>query len=299
MDRLDELEVFIAILDSGSLAGAGRKLHRSPPAVTRTLGALEERIGARLVERTTRRLTPTEAGKRLAERARRLLADYQAAVREDPAAPLRGMLRVTAPVVFGRRHVAPVVDSYLDRYPAMRAELVLNDRYLDLIEEGLDIGVRIGALADTGMVARRVGEVRRLLVASPAYLARRGMPRAVAELSEHEIIFTSGRAGAPEWRFRHNGQDRVVQLAPRLTVNEIDAVLLAAKAGRGLARVLSYQVADDIASGALVRLLPECEPPPLPVQLVLSSARHMAPKQRAFLDHAVEQLGALPVLREI
>jgi len=299
MDRLDELEVFIAILDSGSLAGAGRKLHRSPPAVTRTLGALEERIGARLVERTTRRLTPTEAGKRLAERARRLLADYQAAVREDPAAPLRGMLRVTAPVVFGRRHVAPVVDSYLDRYPAMRAELVLNDRYLDLIEEGLDIGVRIGTLADTGMVARRVGEVRRLLVASPAYLARRGMPRAVAELSEHEIIFTSGRAGAPEWRFRHNGQDRVVQLAPRLTVNEIDAVLLAAKAGRGLARVLSYQVADDIASGALVRLLPECEPPPLPVQLVLSSARHMAPKQRAFLDHAVEQLGALPVLREI
>lgn len=297
MDRLDELDVFIAILDTGSLAGAGRKLRRSPPAVTRALNALEERIGARLVERTTRRLAPTEAGKRLAEQARRLLADYGQAVREHAAAPLRGRLRVTAPIVFGRRHVAPVVNGYLDRYPGMQVELVLNDRNLDLIEEGLDVAVRIGALADTGMVARRVGEVRRVLVASPAYLSRRGAPRSPAELAGHDVIFTSTRAQALEWRFRHAGRDRAVQLTPRLMVNEVDAVLLAAKAGRGLARALSYQVADDLAAGTLVRLLPEYEPAPLPVQLVVPSARHMAPRLRAFLDHAVDALGQLAVIR--
>jgi len=296
MDRLEELEIFIAILDAGSLAGAARRLRRSPPAVTRSLVALEERIGTRLVERTTRRLAPTEAGKRLADQARRVLADYTAAVREDVAAPLRGLLRVTAPVVFGRRHVAPVVNSYLDRYPEMQAELVLNNRNLDLIDEGLDIAVRIGRLPDAGLVARRVGEVRRMLVASKAYLERRGAPQTVADLARHDIIFTSGLGAIPEWRFQHAGQDRVVQLTPRLMVNEVDAVLLAAKAGRGIARMLSYQVADELARGDLVRLLPEFEAAPLPVQLVVSSARHMAPKLRAFLDHATETLGGLAVI---
>lgn len=297
MDRLDELEIFIAILDSGSLAGAGRKLRRSPPAVTRALSALESRLGTRLVERTTRQLAPTEAGKRLAEQARRLLMDYDAAVREDAAAPLRGLLRVTAPAVFGRRHVTPVVNSYLDRYPAMQVELVLNDRNLDLIEEGLDVAVRIGPLPDAGMVARRVGEVRRMLVASPDYLARRGSPKSLAELARHDVIFSSGVAKAPEWRFRQGGRDRLVRLTPRLTVNEIEAVLLAVKAGRGLARVLSYQVAEDLASGALLRLWPELEPAPLPVHVVVSSARHMAPKLRAFVDHAVAALGRLAVIQ--
>jgi DNA-binding transcriptional LysR family regulator len=297
MDRLEELEVFIAILDAGSLAGAARKLRRSPPAVTRLLVALEERIGTRLVERTTRRLAPTEAGMRVAEQGRRVLADYEAAVREDAAAPLRGLLRVTAPVVFGRRHVAPVVNSYLDRYPGMQVELVLNDRNLDLIDEGLDVAVRIGTLADAGIVARRVGEVRRMLVASSDYVARRGLPHTLDDLAQHDVIFTSIRASAPEWRFRHGGQDRILQLTPRLIVNEIDAVLLAAKAGRGIARMLSYQVADEIAQGSLVRLLPHLEEATLPVQLVVSSARHMAPKLRAFLDHATELLGELAVIR--
>lgn len=299
MDRLDELEIFIAILDSGSLAGAGRKLRRSPPAVTRALTALESRLGTRLVERTTRQLAPTEAGKRLAEQARRLLMDYDAAVREDAAAPLRGLLRVTAPAVFGRRHVTPVVNSYLDRYPAMRVELVLNDRNLDLIEEGLDVAVRIGPLPDAGMVARRVGEVRRMLVASPDYLARRGSPKTLAELARHDVIFSSGASNAPEWRFRQGGRDRLVRLTPRLTVNEIEAVLLAVKAGRGLARVLSYQVAEDLASGTLQRLLSQTEPAPLPVHVVLSSTRHMAPKLRAFVDQAVAALGRLAVIQPV
>ncbi len=299
MDRLDELEIFAAILDSGSLAGAGRKLRRSPPAITRALNALESRLGTRLLERTTRQLAPTEAGRRLAEQARRLLMDYDAAVREDAAAPLRGLLRVTAPTVFGRRHVAPIVNSYLDRYPAMRVELVLNDRNLDLIEEGLDVAVRIGPLPDAGMVARQVGEVRRMLVASPDYLARRGSPKSLAELAQHDVIFGSGLAKAQEWRFRQGGRDRLVRLTPRLMVNEIEAVLLAVKAGRGLARVLSYQVAEDLAGGALLRLLPQSEPAPLPVHVVVSSTRHMAPKLRAFVDHAVAALGCLAVIQPV
>ena len=298
MDRLDELEVLLAVLDTGSLVGAARKLRRSAPAITRLLASLEHRVGARLVERSTRRLAVTEAGMRVGLQARQLLAGYEETVREDARAPMRGSLRVTAPMVFGRRHVAPVVNSYLDRYPDMRVELILNDRNIDLIDEGIDVAVRIGKLADTSLVARRVGGVRRVLVASPDYVKRCGKPKSLADLSRHDIVFTSVQASALEWRFPDGGRERTVHLTPRLIVNDIDAALLAAKNGRGLARALSYQVADDIAGGALVRLLPGLEPELLPVQLVIPGTRHMAPKVRAFLDHAVEELGSLRILQQ-
>jgi DNA-binding transcriptional LysR family regulator len=297
MDRLHEFEIFIAILDTGSLAGAGRKLRRSPPAITRALTDLEERLGTRLVERTTRQLAPTEAGKRLAEQARCVLADYDAAVREEATAPLRGLLRVTAPTAFGRRHVTPLVISYLDRYPEMQVELILNDRNLDLIEAGLDVAIRIGQLADTGMVARKVGEVRRILVASRDYLTRCGTPASLDDLAQHEIIFSTSVYNSLEWRFRQGERERLLHLTPRLMVNDIEAVLLALKASRGIARVLSYQAADEVAAGTLIRLLPESEPPALPVHVVVSSKRHMAPKLRAFLDHAVHNLERLPVIQ--
>jgi len=297
MDRLDELTALVAILEAGSLAAAGRKLRRSPPAMTRLLASLEERVGARLIERTSRRLTATEAGRRLAEQARQVLAGYGDAVRETAPGEVRGVLRITAPMVFGRRHVTPVVTSFLGAYPQMRAELVLNDRSLDLIEEGLDLAVRIGRLADSSLVARRVGEVRRLLVASPAYVARRGSPRTPADLAAHDVIFTSGSRGPLEWRFRRSGRDVAVRPTPRLIVNEVDAMLIAVRAGHGIGRPLSYQVADDLAAHSLVRLLPEWEPQPLPVQLVTPSARHLAPKTRAFLDHAARSLAALEVIR--
>jgi DNA-binding transcriptional LysR family regulator len=298
MDRLDELAIFVAILDGGSLAAAARRLRRSPPAVTRALSALEERVGARLLERTTRRSRATEAGRRLADHARQLLAGYGDAVREIAAGPVRGVLRVTAPLVFGRRHVTPVVASFLDAYPGIRVELVLNDRNLPLIEDGLDVAVRIGALADSSLIARRVGEVRRVVVASPSYLARRSPPRTPRDLAGHDLVFTATRPGPIEWRFGGSRRDAIVRLAPRLIVNDVDASLHAARAGRGLARALSYQVADDLASGALVRLLAEREPPPLPVQLVVPSARHLSPKARSFVDHASRALSALGVLRD-
>ncbi|MDM5179671.1 LysR family transcriptional regulator [Massilia sp. DJPM01] len=298
MDRFDELQIFVAILDAGSLSGAARRLRRSAPAVTRALAALEERVGTRLVERTTRRLAATEAGLRLAEMARRVLADYDDAVREDDNAPLRGRLRITVPNVFGRRHVAPAMIDFLDLHPALQVELVFNDRNLDMIEHGLDLAVRIGPLPATGMMARQVGQVRRMLVASPAYLARRGTPSSPRELDAHDIIFSEQRMGT-EWRFLDAGRECAVRLAPRLIVNEIDTMLLAVLAGRGIGRPLSYQVAEQLAAGTLVRLLPACEPAPLPVQLLVPSARHMAPRLRACIEFLVPRLTALPVLQPI
>jgi DNA-binding transcriptional LysR family regulator len=168
---------------------------------------------------------------------------------------------------------------------------------LDLIEEGLDVAVRIGRLGDSSLIARRVGEVRRLLVASPGYLASRGTPRTPSDLAKHDVIFTSSRPGPLEWRFRRGGRDQVLRLKPRLVVNEVDAMLIAVRAGRGTGRPLSYQVADDLASHSLVRLLAEYEPPPLPVQLVTPSAQHLAPRVRAFLDHAARSFATLDVIR--
>ena len=296
MDRLDELAVLVAVVEQGSLVGAARRLRRSPPAVTRALSALERRVGARLIERTTRRLSPTEAGRALAEDSRALLSAYDEAVAEISPAPVRGLLRVTAPVQFGKRHVAPLVTAFLQRFPQTQVELVLNDRYLDLIDEALDVAIRIGALSDSSLLVRRVGEVRRMVVASPHYLALRGTPAKPAELAAHDTIFsTSTTSELMEWRFGSRGRT-AVRLAPRLLVNDVDARLAAARAGQGIVRVLSYQVSEDLAAGKLVRLLRAYEPPPLPVQLVAASRVHMLPKIRAFLDLAAEQLATLRVL---
>lgn len=296
MYRLDELAVFVAILDAGSLTGAARRLRRSAPAVTRALAALEGRLGARLIERTTRRLTATEAGRRLGTDARRALAAYGDALRPTADATPRGLLRVTAPLIFGRRHVTPVIASFLGAYPAMQVELVLADRTLDLLEEELDVALRIGPPADTLPPPHRLGEVRRVVVASPAYLAAHGEPGAPADLARHAVVHVASRPTPPEWRFRSGGRERVVRLAPRLTVNEIEAALVAVRAGHGIARVLSYQVADEFSTGALVRLLRAYEPPALPVSLVAAAAEP-PPRVRAFLQHAVPVLSALAVLR--
>jgi DNA-binding transcriptional LysR family regulator len=297
MDRLDELASFVAIIESGSLVAASRRLQRSPPAVTRALSSLEDRIGLRLVERTTRRLAPTEAGTALAERARTLLADYDQALSGASQAPVRGVLRITAPVQFGRRHVVPIVSEFLNEYPDVRVELALSDRNLDFIEEGLDLAVRIGPLADSSLVARPVGSVRRVVVASPAYLALRGVPRTPSDLATHDTIFGMARSPAREWRFGPSQRGAVVRLSPRLLVDDVETQLQAVLSGRGIARVLSYQVTDQLAAGSLVRLLQQFEPEPLPVQLVTSSRSHLAPKVRAFLGAAERIFRDVDVIR--
>ncbi|MCH4194841.1 MAG: LysR family transcriptional regulator [Serratia liquefaciens] len=293
MDRLDELAIFVAVVQHGSLAAAGRKLRRSAPAVTRAIASLEQRFGARLVERTTRRLAPTEAGLRLAERAHLLLTDYQAAVLDTADTQLTGLLRITSPVQFGRKHVAPVVMAFLDRYPQMQIEMVLNDRNLDLIDEGLDVAVRIGHLQDSSRVARRLGQVSRVTVASPDYLARRGEPQEPAQLAEHDTIVGTQRASLREWRFGPQENGERVRLTPRLLLNDVETQLLAVRAGKGIARLLSYQVADDLAAGMLVRLLPAFEPLPMPVQLVAQNMQRMPLKVRTFWDYAWQELSQL------
>lgn len=290
MDRLDELQVFLAILDAGGMAAAARKLKRSPPVVTRVLAALEQRLGARLFERSTRRLTPTEAGTRFSVQARRVLAEYDAALESHDNAPLRGLLRIAAPVVFGRLHVTPMVTRFLARYPDITADIVLADRNADLIDEGIDAAFRIGPLPDSSMVARKLAEVTRIVVASPAYLKKHGTPQKPADLASHAIILGTTIRPTPEWRFRHRGKDVAVRFTPRLQLNDVEAMVSTARAGFGIARVLTYQVAQDLEKGRLVRLLEGYEPAPSPVHLVIPSARHVPPRLRAFIDFAVAEL---------
>jgi DNA-binding transcriptional LysR family regulator len=295
MDRLDELAIFVRIVEEGSLVRAASRLRRSPPAITRALAALEDRIGARLVDRTTRRLAPTEAGRALYDKARGLVADYEAATAGAAQSPVRGLLRITAPVQFGRRHIAPVVARFLDEHDGVEIELLLNDRNIDLIDEGIDVALRIGPLADSSLAARLVGHVRRLWVASPAYLKRRGTPRTPAELVRHEAILGTLR-GNSEWRFA--GLRAAPRLMGRLRVDDVETRLRAARDGRGVAQLLSYQVADELQSGKLVRVLQDWEAPPLPVHLVTKGRAHRAPKIDAFVAFAARRLRVLPVLSD-
>jgi DNA-binding transcriptional LysR family regulator len=296
MDRLDELGVFVRIVEEGSLARAASRLRRSAPAVTRALAALEDRIGVRLIDRTTRRLAPTEAGRALYDKARTLVADYEAATSGAHDAPVRGLLRITAPVQFGRRHIAPVVSHFLDAHDSVEVELLLNDRNIDLIDEGIDVALRIGALADSSLTARPVGHVRRLWVASPAYLKQHGTPRAPGDLATHEAVLGTSR-GTIDWVFAGGRRGAPMHMTGRLRVDDVGTRLRAARDGRGIAQLLSYQVADDLAAGRLVRLLQTWELPPLPVHLVTKGRAHRAPKIEAFLNFAARRLLALPVLR--
>jgi len=298
MDRLDELALFLAIADAGSLAGAARRLRRSPPVVTRSLAELERRLGLRLVERTTRRLALTDAGRRLVEHARRLLPEYEDAMRDaagEAAAP-RGRLRLSAPLVFGQRHLAPVAMEFLDAHPEVSVDLTLADRLVDLVEEGIDVALRISRMRDSTLVARPLGEVRHVVVASPAYLERRGVPKRPEDLAGHDILLFASRFGT-DWRFAMpGGRERQLRVSARFSVDRAEVAVAAAREGRGVLRTLSYQVAPDLAAGRLVRLLARYEVAPVPVQLVMPSARLMAPRVRAFLDFAVPRLAALPEL---
>ena len=294
MDRLHELEVFVAVADAGGLARAGARLRISPPAVTRAVASLEARLGARLFNRTTRRVSLTEAGARFLAHTRRLLGELGDAEREalgEDAEPA-GRLSVTASATFGRATLAPIVRAFLAQQPRVTASLLLLDRVVDLVEEGIDVAVRIGQLPDSSLVARRVGEVRRVLVASPRYLARHGRPAAPAELKRHALIAFTGLMPTREWRFGEGRSAVHVGVAPRLEVNDASAAIAAAEAGEGITIALSYMVAAAVAGGRLATLLDGFMPPPAPVQLVYPHARLMAPKLRAFVDFAAPRLSA-------
>ncbi len=294
MDRLHELEVFIAVADAGSFARAGARLRLSPPAVTRAVSALETRLGARVFNRTTRSLAITDVGQRFLESARRVIAELAEAEKDavGEAAMPRGRITVTASATFGRSVLVPVVGDFLSRHPGITASVMLFDRVVNLVEEGIDLAVRIGDLPDSTLVARRVGAVHRLLVASPGYLAKHGMPVSPSALRDHAVIAFTGLMPNREWRFASGTRRPSVSLQPTIEINDAAAAIGTAEAGHGITVALSYMVGDQIRDGTLVSVLDGFVPPALPVHLVYPHARLVAPRIRAFIDHAAPMLKA-------
>jgi DNA-binding transcriptional LysR family regulator len=299
MDRFSSMEVFVAVGEEQGFAAAARRLGLSPPAVTRAISALEQQLGVKLLQRTTRIVRLTEPGARYLLDCKRLLAELEDAEQGLTGAQgeLRGQLAVTASVMFGRLFIAPILLAFLDEHPKLSARAVLVDRVVDLIEEGLDVGVRIAHLPDASYTAVRVGSVRQVVCASPGYLKQHGVPRAPRELTEHASVAFSADRAAPAWPFRVGKQTLAVRPRSRLLVNSTEVALQAAIAGSGLTRALSYQVASDVKAGHLRIILSEFEPEPIPIHVVHREGKHAAARVRAFVDFAVARLRGNPLLK--
>ena len=287
MDRIEDVAVFVEVAERGSFVAAARRLNRSPTAVTRAVADLEARLGVRLLNRTTRAVSVTDVGARFLIGAKRVLselAEIEQAAAGQGTAP-RGALALTAPILFGRLHVLPVVTAFLREFADVSARLTLLDRPVDLIEERLDAAIRIGTLADSSAIATRLGALRRVVVASPDYLARRGTPATVDDLAVHDVVMFGALA---RWDFGA----RAVRIAPRLTVSTAEAAIDATISGLGLARVLSYQAVDALARGELVQVLHDAGTEETPVHLLYPGGAHPPPRLRAFIDFAVPRLRA-------
>jgi DNA-binding transcriptional LysR family regulator len=293
MDRLDTLEIFVAVGEAGSFVGAARQLGRSPAAMTRAVASLEDRLGIRLLNRTTRAVALTDAGARYLERARRALTEFSGldlSAAGEQQVP-QGLLTVTAPEMFGRLHILPIVQAFMAEHRQVEVSLLLLNRIVSYIDEGIDLGLRIAQLPDSSLQAILVGQVERICCASPAYVAGHGMPLRIQDLSRHAVIATTGvRPVADRWSFERGGQTISVPIKPRLSVNSVQAALDAAVAGGGIVRLLSYQTAAAEAAGKLVRVLADELQPPVPVHIVHPSGRHLALKARLFIDRAVGTL---------
>jgi DNA-binding transcriptional LysR family regulator len=290
MDRLDAMQAFVAVADLQGFAPAARKLGLSPSAVTRLIAALEERLGARLLQRTTRQVTLTDAGSRYLERARRILADVdeaEDAIEGERTRP-EGRLVISAPFGFGRLHVSPVVSAYLKRYPDVGVDLRLSDRRINLVEDGVDLAVRLGHLPDSTLVARHVGEMRRIVVASSGYLKRRGEPKRPADLASHDTIQFGAMTAPPDWRFVEDGHEVRIAPLPRFTSNSSDAAIQYAEQDGGLTRVMFYQAAESLKAQRVQIVLAEFEQPAVPIHVVYPTTRLLSAKVRTFIDLVTE-----------
>lgn len=292
MDRLDYLAIFAAVAEQGSFIAASHKLGRSTTAVSRAVAALEGQLGTRLLTRTTRALALTEAGQRYLEQGRRVLAEFAELENSaDTAVAPAGLLTLTAPEMFGRMHVLPIVQSFMQDYPQIDVSLLLLNRVVSFIDEGVDLGFRIAHLADSSLRAARLGEVRRVLCASPGYLKVHGVPSHPGELPRHQTITVAGAPPKPDrWRFQAGKRETIVQVRSRLAVNTVQAALEAASTDSGIVRLLSYQAAPLEAAGLLCRVLTAYEPAPIPIQLVYPAGRHMPLKTRLFIERATKSL---------
>jgi DNA-binding transcriptional LysR family regulator len=300
VDRLETMRVYVAVAEARGFAAAARRLAMSPPAVTRAVAAVEKRIGAQLLRRSTRVVKLTEAGERFLVDCKRILAAIDDA--EEAAAgsqgALRGLLSITASVMFGKLFVAPLLLEFLAQHREVTGRALLLDRVVDLLEEGIDVAVRIAPLeADSLAVATRVGAVGRVACASPAYLAAHGVPKTPRDLSRHRaVVFAHGAAPA-DWQFHVDGAIQLVRPKAELIVNSTEVTLEAAVAGRGITMALSYQVMRELAEGRLVRVLEEFEPPAVPVHVIYTGGIRAPARARAFARFAVERLRAEPALR--
>ncbi len=298
MDRFHVMKVFVAVAEERSFAAAARRLALSPPAVTRAVAELEQRLRVKLLTRTTRYVRVTDLGAQYLADARRLLDELEAI--DDSVGgsyrALRGGLVVTAPVQFGRLYVIPGVVDYLRRYPETSVHALLVDRVVNLVEEGVDAGVRIGELPDSSINAALAGKVRRVICAAPAYLKKHGTPKRPEDLKRHTLIAASSVSTTSEWRFAEGRKSIGVKLQPRLTVTTNDAAIEAATLGFGLTRLLSYQVASTVSVGKLEIVLSRYEPEPLPIHLVYREGRQTSARIRSFVDLMVERLRSDPAL---
>src|SRR5277367_5287529 len=287
MDRIEAMQAFVAVADLQGFAPAARKLGLSPSGVTRLIAALEDRLGARLLQRTTRQVALTDVGTNYLERARRILADVEEAEGAAEGERMRpsGRLVVSAPLGFGRLHVSPIMSAYLKRYGEVAGELRLSDRVINLVEDGVDLAVRIGHLPDSTLVARHVGVMPRIVVASPAYLKARGEPKTPEAITSHDTI----QFGAtPEWRFAGDGREFRLTSTPRFITNSADAAIQHAEQGGGLAEVMAYQAAEAIKGGRLRIVLAKFQQPALPIHIVYPTSRLLSAKVRTFVDLVIE-----------
>ncbi len=298
MDRFQALRVFVNVAEAGSFAGAARNLNMSPPAITRAVSALEERIGTRLFIRTTRSVRLSESGERFLHDSRRILNDLEEAEEAaigSHAAP-RGDLSITAPVLFGRMYVAPVLGRFLHSYPLVNAQTMFVDRVVNMMDEGMDIAVRIGSLPDSSLTAIRVGHVRRVTFAANTYLEQYGTPRHPHDLVHHQLIQAQALGSSSEWTFREKGTPLKVRIKPRLRMNTNDAIITMVQEGWGISRLLSYQIAPYISDNQFKMILSDYEEAPLPVHILHQEGRLVSAKVRTCVDYLVEQLRANPYL---
>ncbi|MEZ4333834.1 MAG: LysR family transcriptional regulator [Myxococcota bacterium] len=299
MDRFHEMQVFRAVAEERSFGRAARRLGLSAPSATRAVAALEQRLGTKLLHRTTRGVRPTEAGERFLADCRRILGDLEqsegavAAGRSDA----RGTLAITAPVVFGDLVLTPIVIDFLAREPGISIRAVFADRIVSLVEEGIEVAIRIGPLPDSGLTAKRVGSVRSVVCGSPDFLASHGRPAHPSELDRFPIITSVASTLVTEWRFEAEDRPVVVRPTPRFSVSSNRAAIEAARLGAGLTRVLSYQVDPFVTTGALEVVLADHEADPIPVHVVHAGGRSAPAKVRAFVDHCVAALRKHPALR--
>ena len=300
MDRFRAMHVFVAVVEAGSLSAAARRLREPLTNVSRLLSQLEAHVACTLIDRTTRRMMLTDAGRDYLKTCRQVLEDLERAESRiaGQSTELSGELAITAPVSFGRLHVLPMIASFLDAYPRINARLLLIDRIVDLIEEGIDIAIRIGELPDSGLVAMRVGTLKFSVCASPSYLAQHGVPASITEITERDCVTFAGMAGGSRWIFKSKRYGRkAVKVRSRLSVNNAEAAVEAAVAGVGITRVLSYQARSALEAGLLKPILERFEDTPIPVHLVYRPTRSDNPRVREFVRFAAERLRAESALR--